>query len=78
MLILTTNILVFVLDINDVPTIVNLGLTDPIAVHEGTPLGTTVYTIQYVDIDTTDSHTVHVTYDETWATNYFGLNVSSM
>ena len=69
---------VLFIDINDVPQIVNLGLADAIAVHEGTPLGTTVYAIQYVDLDSTDTHAFHVTYDQTWAANYFGINQTSL
>ncbi|XP_053377282.1 cadherin-related family member 2-like isoform X2 [Mercenaria mercenaria] len=68
---------VIVHDINDVPQIVNLGLSDAIAVHEGTALGTVVYTVSYIDLDTADTHTFHATYNPTLAANYFEMNITS-
>lgn len=67
----------FFSDINDKPEIVNLPLSHPLGVFENTPLGTTVFTVAFVDLDPDDTHSIQATFDPTWAVNYFHLNESS-
>ncbi|KAL4238312.1 bahd acyltransferase [Mactra antiquata] len=68
---------VLVQEIKDKPRFVNLPLSHGIGIHENTPLGTTVYTVQYIDIDPNDNHTITATFDPTWANNYFLMNSTS-
>lgn len=65
-------------DIDDKPELVNLSLENALGVSENTPLGTTIYTVLYVDLDHDDTHVVQATFDPTWAMNYFHLNETSM
>ena len=66
-------------DIIDKPELVNLPLpnTQQIAVSENTPLGTSLFTVTYVDLDTDETNSIQVTFDPTWAWNYFHLNETS-
>ncbi|XP_052766684.1 protocadherin-like protein [Mya arenaria] len=65
---------VLVNDIDDKPTISNLPLAYPLGVSENTPLGTSVYTVSYIDLDPGDTHTIQAQYSPTWGANYFYLN----
>jgi hypothetical protein len=64
-------------DINFIPKFVNLPVDNPISVHEGTALGTTLFTVTYLDINEADNHTFIVSYSDTWVFNYFELDNTS-
>ena len=65
-------------DITYRPQITNLPIDHPILVSEGTTLGTVIYKLSYIDLDTTETHTIYAELDPGWAWNYFTLNPTSM
>ncbi|KAH3823894.1 hypothetical protein DPMN_125719 [Dreissena polymorpha] len=73
----TATLTILVEDIDDKPQVSNLPMTYPLGVSENTPLGTTLYTVLFNDLDSGDTHTIHANFSEKWATSYFHLNETS-
>ncbi|XP_045159272.2 cadherin-23-like [Mercenaria mercenaria] len=62
-------------DINDPVSISNLPLT--ISVIENTAVGTTVYTVSYSDLDTSQTYTISMTSSPTSGLTYFSIDSTS-
>ncbi|XP_045187476.2 cadherin-23-like [Mercenaria mercenaria] len=62
-------------DINDPVSISNLPLT--ITVIENAAIGTTVYTVSYSDLDTSQTHTISMTSSPTSGLTYFSVDSTS-
>lgn len=68
---------VLVQNIDDIPQISNLPLKDPLLVFENMPLGTTIFTVSFNDLDTSDLHTIQATFNPTSFGNYFQVNATT-
>ncbi|KAK3611262.1 hypothetical protein CHS0354_004906 [Potamilus streckersoni] len=65
---------IIVTDIDDVPRLGNLPLAYAITVYEDTAVGTTLHSVGYYDLDTSDSHIYSVEFSPGSGINYFTLN----
>lgn len=73
----TKTLTILVQEITYRPTITNLPLDNSILISEGTALGTVIYSLSYIDLDTNEDHTIYAELDPGWAWNYFSLNSTS-
>lgn len=62
-------------DINDPVTLSNLPIS--LAVAENTAVGTSLFTVSFNDVDTSQAHTISMTSTPTSGLNYFTINTTS-